>query len=820
MDWEKLMTSSFDWPIPPYLTVLGADDTSEPERCLLLLRDGSRMLGGLVRFFSGESSLTVLPEHASEKLTLPLDEVKWVRLLRKLTVEEKVLSLDLRAEHLHPRSESQNYHVEFVDKDVMRGTTVGYVNAQQGLFLYVPAGDKRVVRHFYPSSAIRTYRIGQPIGEVLIEENLVSRDAVNSALARQQELRTQRIGDYLTETRVVSQEQIALAIKQQEAMPVLRLGEALIQLELITQEQLDVALDHQRGERRKPLGKILTDMGLLDEASLRDALARKLGVPFVGLAGFNFDPEATKLLGAGTARKRSLIPLCMYEGAIVVAFEDPLDVAALEEVRFLTQKRVIPAMASREEITRAIADRYGQYGSSPLPTLDVEPGAASEYEFHRASDLDIDKLASRHFVQDEALTLAEAPSPASESVLVQLVNKMILDAWSDGVSDIHIESYPGTTGTRVRFRKDGTLVDYTEIPAGSRNTLISRIKVMAQLDISEQRKAQEGKLTFRQFGPADIELRVACIPTANGLEDIVMRVLAGSRSLAIDDLGLATDSLAHLQRLMKRPYGLVLVCGPTGSGKTTTLHSLLGSINTPGRKIWTAEDPIEITQPGLRQVQVNAKIGWTLAAAVRSFLRADPDVIMVGEMRDAETARAGIEASLTGHLVLTTLHTNSAAESVVHLLDLGMDPFNFADALIAVLAQRLAKALCPYCRKSYRAAPVELEELAAEYCDGTLETTEMTLQRWMREGAATGGIELFRATGCARCKGTGYMGRVGLHELLVMSPVLRHLVQTRAMVSQLAEAALSGGMHTLKQDGIAKVLRGLTDINNVRAVCS
>ncbi|HEX4944250.1 MAG TPA: ATPase, T2SS/T4P/T4SS family [Usitatibacteraceae bacterium] len=814
------MATLSDWPIPPFFTVLPGDEVVAPENCLLLLVDGFRVTGRLVRFAPSQSSLTVLPDGVEEERTIPLDQVKCVRLLRRLRIRRQETPLETRAEELFPASERQNYSVEFPDNEVIHGETLGYVNTRHGLYLFVPETDDGVMRHFYPRAAMRNYRIGLPIGEILVEEKVLSREAVDTALARQRELRTQRIGDYLTESRVVSREQLALAINHQEGKPLLRLGEALMQLGLITQGQLDTALVRQREDRSIPLGRILTGMGLLDENTLKDALARKLGIPFVGLAGFNFDPEAIRLVGASVARRRSLVPLCVHEGALVVAFEDPLDTAAIDEVRFLTQMRVIPAMASRDEISRAIGKHYGQYGARPLPVPEADSGARSEYEFHRAADVDIDKLASRLTVEDEALALTDEPAAESESILVQLVNRMILDAWSDGVSDIHIETFPGRKNTRVRFRKDGTLVDYTEIPSGSRNAIISRIKVMAQLDISERRKPQDGKLDFRQFGPADIELRVATIPTSNGLEDIVMRVLAASRPVAIEELRLAPDTLAHLKRLMERPYGLVLVCGPTGSGKTTTLHSLLGSINTPGRKIWTAEDPIEITQPGLRQVQVNVKIGWTFAAAMRSFLRADPDVIMVGEIRDAETARAGIEASLTGHLVLSTLHTNSAPESVVRLLDLGMDPFNFADALLAVLAQRLAKSLCPHCRQRYRPEAPELEELAAEYCDGTDLKVEATLKRWRDEGAATGGVALFRAPGCARCHDTGYLGRVGLHELLVMTPALRRLVQTRAPIGDLARAAMAGGMRTLKQDGIEKVLGGLTDIGKVRAVCS
>jgi type II secretory ATPase GspE/PulE/Tfp pilus assembly ATPase PilB-like protein len=293
-------------------------------------------------------------------------------------------------------------------------------------------------------------------------------------------------------------------------------------------------------------------------------------------------------------------------------------------------------------------------------------------------------------------------------------------------------------------------------------------------------------------------------------------LLSSTKPLPIEKLGLAPNILADLQKLMQRPYGLILVCGPTGSGKTTTLHSLLGYINSPERKIWTAEDPVEITQTGLRQVQVNTKIGWTFATAMRSFLRADPDVIMVGEMRDEETTKVAIEASLTGHLVLSTLHTNSAAESVVRLLDLGMDPFNFADALQAILAQRLVKALCPQCKQAYDADISEIEDLAHEYCHDTNLVSAEVLSQWKAQSKNK--FKLYRAVGCGHCNQTGYRGRIGLHELMVVTPSIKRLIQTRALVSELLNGALNAGMRTLKQDGIAKILQGHTDIAQVRSV--
>jgi type II secretory ATPase GspE/PulE/Tfp pilus assembly ATPase PilB-like protein len=391
------------------------------------------------------------------------------------------------------------------------------------------------------------------------------------------------------------------------------------------------------------------------------------------------------------------------------------------------------------------------------------------------------------------------------------------------VSDIHIESYPGREKTRIRFRRDGRLYTYLELPPSYRNAIVARVKIMCDLDISEKRKPQDGKINFAKFSPQHrIELRVATIPTTGGLEDVVMRILASAKPIALDALGLSGRNLARLTEAIERPYGMVLCVGPTGSGKTTTLHSALMHLNTPERKIWTAEDPIEITQAGLRQVQVNPRIDWTFAKALRAFVRADPDVIMVGEIRDEETAKMAIEASLTGHLVLSTLHTNSAPETVTRLLDMGMDPFNFADSLLGVLAQRLVRRLCTHCISSRPLTPEEIDELVSDYLNAyavkaSPSDREGVVASWERRHARDGRLMSFSSAGCKQCKDTGFRGRVGIHELMLMSKGLRRLVQGGARAEEIQQAALREGMRTLRQDGIAKVLSGQTTIDEVRA---
>lgn len=396
----------------------------------------------------------------------------------------------------------------------------------------------------------------------------------------------------------------------------------------------------------------------------------------------------------------------------------------------------------------------------------------------------------------------------NDSAIVRLTNQVIVEADRLGASDIHIEPYADRKDVAVRLRVDGTCFTYMRIPAAYRRAIVSRIKVMAHLDIAERRKPQDGKIRYRLPKEREIELRVATLPTSGQDEDVVLRLLTAKQPMSLEAMEFAPSTVQAIRILAEKPHGIILCVGPTGSGKTTTLHAILKHINTDERKIWTAEDPIEITQEGLRQVQVHPKIDLTFAAAMRSFLRADPDVIMIGEMRDKETADIAIEASLTGHLVLSTLHTNSAVETVIRLLDLGCDPFNFADAMLGVLAQRLCKRICSQCKEAYHPSRQEYDELVQGY----------GAQDWPRLGIEyRPDWSLYRGRGCESCNRTGFKGRVPIHELLIGSDEMRSRIQSKARPAEMLSLAMQEGMTTLVQDGIRKVSQGLTTYRQVRA---
>ena len=579
---------------------------------------------------------------------------------------------------------------------------------------------------------------------------------------------------------------------------------------VMSAQELEHCLQQARVEG-KSVEQVLITQYQVRPAQIGPSLAKFFGVPYEPFSAGRIRSEMLHgPLKREFIEQQGWIPLEESPEGLVIMCVDP-EAALSSRVVPQVFPRII-RFSYRVTTQTEFADTLGQ-----IFGLEAAGGSIDELL------ADMDGGAIDDGSNDDSLE-----SAAADNELVKFVNKVIIDAYKQGVSDIHIEPMPGKLKTGIRFRIDGTLQPYIEVPAHFRQAMVTRLKIMCDLDISERRRPQDGKIKFKKYGPLDIELRVATIPSAGGVEDVVMRILAAGEPIPMDKLGLTPHNMERVIRTVEKPYGLFYVCGPTGSGKTTTLHSILKHLNTPDTKIWTAEDPVEITQKGLRQVQINRKAGIDFALIMRAFLRADPDIIMVGESRDKETVAMGVEASLTGHLVFSTLHTNSAPESITRLLDMGMDPFNFADALLGILAQRLAKKLCD-CKEAYVPNAEELRLFAVEYADELRHSAawkadyegelKKLIDFWHTTYDHDGQLRFYRHVGCDKCHKTGYKGRVGLHELLIASDDIKKLIQERARVAEIFAAAVEGGMRTLKMDGMEKVMMGLTDLKMVRSVC-
>jgi len=567
----------------------------------------------------------------------------------------------------------------------------------------------------------------------------------------------------------------------------------LISSNIIGQKDLAEAMIRARKTKKAVESVLMSDFQVSKE-NIGKSLSSYYKARFIPYDDKMIIPgDLLKRLRMSFLKNNVFVPVEQVEGRVVVAMEDPNYLPARDAIRRLMPGKSFEyAVSLREDIFNMINLFFDVKRSDMLK----DSGSIEDI----LGQLD----SSEDEFDDDFNGMTE-----EDSAIVQLVNKTIIDAYNRNASDVHVEPRQGKNNAVIRFRVDGSCQIYQTIPYTYKRAMVSRIKIMSDLDIAERRIPQDGKIKFKRFAPLDIELRVATIPTAGGNEDVVMRLLASGDPIPLDKMGMNEWNFNSFTGMIVKPYGIVLVVGPTGSGKTTTLHAALRYINKPETKIWTAEDPVEITQEGLRQVQVMPKIGFDFAAAMRAFLRADPDVIMVGEMRDHETVSTGIEASLTGHLVFSTLHTNSAPETITRLLDMGMDPFNFADALLGVLAQRLVRTLCKDCKEQYHPTREEYDGLVRAY-DGDFDSVGFPYQD---------DLLLHRPKGCSKCGNTGYRGRTGLHELIVGTDEMKLAIQSRAKMEELRNQALKDGMTTLMQDGIRKVFLGQTDLAQVRKVC-
>jgi type IV pilus assembly protein PilB len=582
-------------------------------------------------------------------------------------------------------------------------------------------------------------------------------------------------------------------------MPV-RIGELLLKEKRISAEQLQDALGYQRQNGGK-LGANLVKLGFVTDDEITSLLSKQYGVPSIALNQFEIDPAVVKLVPAETARKYQIVPLSRAGATLTIAMTDPTNVFAMDDVKFMTGYNVEPVVASETGVAEAIEKYYAgspvtpPRGSSAIQQVSTESALEMAAKALQEMPTEVGEV---EVMEDlEEISAEVLARQGEEAPVIKLVNVILMSAISKGASDIHIEPYEKEY--RVRYRIDGILYNVMAPSLKMRDAITSRVKIMAKLDIAEKRLPQDGriKIRFSDHGVSkDIDFRVSCLPTLFG-EKIVMRLLdKGKLMLDMTKLGFESDSLRKLETQIQKPWGMVLVTGPTGSGKTNTLYSSISRINTPETNIMTAEDPVEFNLPGVNQVQVRENIGLNFAAALRSFLRQDPNIILVGEIRDFETAEIAVKAALTGHLVLSTLHTNDAPSTINRLMNMGIEPFLVASSLNLVCAQRLVRRLCANCRTLDEVPPAALEQVGFDSEDAR-------------------GVKPYKAAGCDRCNGTGYKGRVGLYEVMEITDELRELVLVGASALELRRKAIEEGMITLRGSGLQKIKDGVTSIEEV-----
>lgn len=630
--------------------------------------------------------------------------------------------------------------------------------------------------------------------EILEKKGLIRSADIQKILEKQQSLQSRRVGEIISEQNKISITDVEAVLqnscKSSNIPPNTRVGDILIAEGLVTRQQVDEALASQQSGKRKKIGQLLVESGLVSEEQILSALSTKFCMRFVSLENITPHQKALNALPGYLIRNLHIFPMDCTDDRLVVATSNPTDSSIHNIIRFSTNQKLELVVATSNDIAAA-TKRY-------IPEQE-----------------DIVKLITRDSEESSVVTEEEEPEDPvlneSDSQIVRLCNQILIDAYEKNASDIHFE--PGTHNGLliIRYRTEGFCKVVHRIPSMYKKPLISRLKIISGLDFTEHRKPQSGKIIL-SIKNKKVEYRVEITPTVGGNEDAVLRVLSGSKPYPLGDMGFTPQNLENLKKILTKPYGILLCVGPTGSGKTTTLHSALDFINSPIRKIWTVEDPVEITQPGLRQVQVNPKVGYTFQVALRSLLRADPDVIMIGEMRDSETAQIAIQASLTGHLVLSTLHTNSAPETIVRLTEMGIDPLNFSDALLGIISQRLTLKLCDHCKKPYHPNYDEFMELVDVYDADWFKTHNME--------DYTDDFTLMRKVGCDRCDSSGYKGRIALHELLMGTEKTKTLIKKQSSADEIKNLSLAENMKTMKMDGISKVIQGITVLSQVLKVCT
>ncbi len=753
------------------------------QQIVIHLKSGQNVKGALSRpFNSSDIDIEVVTPEENRRLLFSLEEIGAIAFSQT----------PLWFKPNHPEVIEE---VQMTSGESFRVRVCSAGKCKRG-FLGLPT-SKSAIGHaiFFTNSGVRFRSKDQQLGQILMDHQIVSREQIAETLEDQTKLRNRRIGEVISDTasipRAVVEKTLEKAYRKPAGEKPVRVGDILVEAGLVTREQVEQAFATQESGKKLRVGELLLSRGMITEEQLLQALAAKFCVEFVDLSTITPSEEALAVLSEGLVDRLQVIPVALDDRTLTIATSAPTDSTIKDSVSFSTGLSIELIIATKQQITTAIGTYY-----------------------HRSHDV-IDNLLSEmdevsQVVTEEDIVAEDATHKEADSAVIALVNRLLIDAYKRGASDLHFEPGVGKSPLLVRYRIDGECEVAHRIADTYKRAIISRLKIISGLDIAERRRPQSGKVLLH-FRQDKLEFRVEVTPIVGGQEDVVLRLLSASKPLPLAEMGLMPYNLDRFRALLEKPYGLILCVGPTGSGKTTTLHSAIGHINNPKRKILTVEDPVEITQAGLRQVPVNHKLGFNFAEALRSFLRADPDVIMIGEMRDPETAKIAIEASLTGHLVFSTLHTNSAPETVVRLIDMGLDPLNFAEALLGIVAQRLVRQLCSDCKQAFHPSREAYEEVLVMF---KREVDQVPTLLPNYEDTV-----FMKKTGCKQCGETGYRGRLALHEFLLGTAALKQAIRKGHGVDELREIALMDGMWTLRMDGAMKIFTGDTDLEQVNKVC-
>jgi len=769
-----------EFPLIP-LHVTSDKEVLDHANVVIHLLNNAVVRGQLVHFLASHKMMVVLRESDLKAIGIPTDKIRYVLFRQRLSIPNHQHPIKSLTDSAVIPLSVQPYDVLFKDNGKINGKTFTSSTDDAGLHFFQFVDEQHVVRVFVPMQAIKSYHVGTSLNVDLVKHKKVGPEHIHAAIKQQNEQRNRKIAEYPLLQTALNSDDLTKALHSQSSYITSRahnsprIGEVLLEEKLITQEQLDSALFEQQQGSNKKIGQILVEMGVISTESLHIALAHKLSIPFVKLHEFDFAPNVFDFLPADIAQKYVLVPLYVLEDRLVVAMEDPSNIESIDLLRFVTGRNIEPAIATKEDIVWAINYYYSI-------EEDIEDDlSAAEEAFGKNTD-----------AQEESNDLHEIMRLGKEKPIVHLVNNIIVDAIRRKASDIHIRPREQTVDLILRI--DGSLIKVRSFSRGLLSAVSSRIKILGSMDIAERRLPQDGRSHMIDRGE-NVDLRISIIPTVNG-ESIVIRLLNAQVGLkSVSELGFNLRDEENMRDLLHRNNGIFFVTGPTGSGKSTTLYAALKELINRDVNIITVEDPVEYHIDGIEQIQVHSQIGYTFARALRHILRHDPDVIMIGEVRDEETAKIAVESALTGHLVLSTLHTNDAASAIARMLEMGIESYMLGPTILGVLAQRLVKRNCPHC--------LDIEETSPH----------------IRELLNVKEHEVFyKGTGCDNCNHTGHSGRLAVYELLVVTQNMREFIENRASTEVIYKQALSDGMKQLTTTALEHARQRRTSLGEVYRV--